>query len=175
MRAASPERWQQIWDDSKVSECPICTFAPPHIVFDGPMNSDVPTRCTHWACTDCWDQLARRRDFHCPLCRDCLAEWHAWRRSADESDDDMEEEPPQGTLLSEAYLRFFYAERDQVTMRLQNVLSSAGTTVFLGVVLIPPALSGRTLGFSQSLMATVEELARNELTGEELAALPAES
>jgi hypothetical protein len=89
----------------------------------------------------------------------------------------MDEEPRQGlvTVLREAYLRFCYAGRDQVTMRWHQLLGAEGAIVFLGLVLLPPALSGRTLGFSRSLMANMQDLQRTELNGEELAALAAAS
>ncbi len=116
-----------------------------------------------------------KRDFHCPICRDCLAEWHAWCRT-DESDDDMtsldeSDVEHELTTSSEVYLRFFYAARDRVTLRLHTQLRSTAATVFLGTVLLLPELSGRTLGFSQDLMASVEELERSVPTSEELAAL----
>ena len=58
----------------------------------------------------------------------------------------------------EVYLRFLDAEQDQVTLRLRTELRSTAATVFLGAVLLPPERSGRTLGFSEDLMAGVEEL-----------------
>ena len=66
------EEWQRLWD-SRPSECPIC-YDDAVDIWDGPMNSDVPTRCTHWLCTQCWMKVSEDKK-RCPLCRDDLSEW----------------------------------------------------------------------------------------------------
>ena len=38
------------------------------------MNSDVPTRCTHWVCVPCWARIAGR-DKRCPIYREDLSAW----------------------------------------------------------------------------------------------------
>ena len=165
--AANPERWQELWRNTP-AECPICSLEAARVVMDGPLNSDVPTRCTHWACDGCWDRLAFRGDFHCPFCRDCLAAWHRWRRH---DDDEADEEPDQAlTVQSEVYLRFREPEGAR-TIRLQRLFRISGNTVFFGVVLHPPELRGRSLAFSQHRMTDVEELRRDDLVAEELAGL----
>ena len=69
-RAQHPEEWQRLWQ--KPEECSVCHERPD--IWDGPMNSDVPTRCTHWACVTCWEEIASR-DRRCPICRDDLSVW----------------------------------------------------------------------------------------------------
>ena len=70
-REENEAEWDRLWH-SRPDECPVCHEKPD--IWDGPMNSDVPTRCTHWACTECWDQVTDR-DQRCPICRDDLSVW----------------------------------------------------------------------------------------------------
>ena len=74
-REAHPDEWQRLWDE-RPEECPVCHERPDGVreVWDGPMNSDVPTRCTHWACVGCWQRIAGR-DRRCPICRTSLRNW----------------------------------------------------------------------------------------------------
>ena len=74
-REAHPNEWQRLWDD-RPEECPVCHERPD--VWDGPMNSDVPSRCTHWACVGCWRRIAGR-DRRCPICRTSLRGWLSGR------------------------------------------------------------------------------------------------
>ena len=71
-RRENRAEWDRLWTLNEREWCPVC-FQKPEI-WDGPMNSDTPTRCTHWACIDCWAQIAAR-DKRCPICRDDLSEW----------------------------------------------------------------------------------------------------
>ena len=71
-RDENPQEWDRLWNLSIRDVCPVCHERPD--VRDGPMNSDVPTRCTHWACVGCWEQIAQR-DMRCPICRDDLSHW----------------------------------------------------------------------------------------------------
>ena len=52
--------------------------------WDSPMNSYVSTRCTHWACEGCWEQISRA-DRCCPVCHDDLEEWFASNESGSDS------------------------------------------------------------------------------------------
>ena len=70
-REAHPDEWQRLWDQ-RPAECPVCHETPD--IWDGPMNSDVPTRCTHWACDGCWERIAHR-DRRCPICGTSLRGW----------------------------------------------------------------------------------------------------
>ena len=72
-REENPEEWQRLWDSSQ-GRCPVCMDETAFKVYDSPMNSDIPTRCTHFACFECWRMIASR-DRRCPLCRDDLTEW----------------------------------------------------------------------------------------------------
>ena len=83
----NPEEFGRLWQ--KPAECPTCHAEPES--WDGPLNSDVPTRCTHWACVACWRQIAAR-DKRCPICRDNLTEWIRRHEGGDESEESMDDE-----------------------------------------------------------------------------------
>ena len=59
-------------------------------VWDGPMNSDIPTRCTPWICVPCWRRIADR-DQRCPICRENLSKWILRLETGDERPDDSDE------------------------------------------------------------------------------------
>ena len=83
-REQNGDEWDRLWHLNRREECPVCLERPD--IWDGPMNSDVPTRCTHWACVDCWDQITDR-DQRCPICRDDLSEWLSGRVGASTDSD----------------------------------------------------------------------------------------
>ena len=72
MRIENRQEWDRLWDLNKPDECPVCHEKPD--IWYGPMNSDTPTRCTHWGCLPCWEQIADR-DRRCPICREDLTTW----------------------------------------------------------------------------------------------------
>ena len=72
-RQENSEEWDRLWNH-RTEECPMCHETPD--IWDGPMNSDVASRCTHWACVSCWARIAQR-DKRCPVCRDDLSVWLA--------------------------------------------------------------------------------------------------
>ncbi len=41
---------QEKWDQFKDEPCPVYL----RVSWDGPMNSEIPTRCNHWLCVECW-------------------------------------------------------------------------------------------------------------------------
>jgi hypothetical protein len=82
-REQNEEEWNRLWNN-RSDQCPVCQETPD--IWDGPMNSDVPTRCTHWACVICWDQITAR-DRRCPICRDDLSEWLSERVGASTDSD----------------------------------------------------------------------------------------
>jgi len=81
--------WDILWernqeydevDGEKYQKCGIClnnVKDEPNLVFDSPMNSGVPTSCTHWACVYCWFKMYIERIHHCPYCGENLCEWLA--------------------------------------------------------------------------------------------------
>ena len=82
LRAENPEEWRRLYDLNQiVGTCSVCLEVP--VVEDSPVNSDIPTRCTHWLCTDCWRRIARG-DMRCPTCRDDLSQWLQQYLSNDE-------------------------------------------------------------------------------------------
>jgi hypothetical protein len=78
-REENEEEWDRLWNN-RPDECPVCHESPD--IWDGPMNSGIPTRCTHWACTECWKQISGF-DKRCPICRDDLREWLSHRDDSD--------------------------------------------------------------------------------------------
>ena len=64
-------------DEKKYQKCLICLNSSKDkpLIFDGPMNSDIPSTCTHWACVDCWKQLWEHGLHYCPFCRVVLCQW----------------------------------------------------------------------------------------------------
>ena len=72
LREENRQEWDRLWNLNRTEECPVCHEKPP--VWDGPMNSDVSTRCTHWLCVLCWTRIAAR-DRHCPIRREDLRLW----------------------------------------------------------------------------------------------------
>jgi hypothetical protein len=51
-------KWSELYKNHS-KECPICRNSG--IVWNGPLNSFTPTRCTHWFCSDCWYMLFLQR------------------------------------------------------------------------------------------------------------------
>lgn len=87
MREENRPEWDRLWNLNRTEECPVCHEKPD--IWDGPMNSDVPTRCTHWVCVPCWARIANR-DKRCPICREDLSAWirrHDAGRESSESDE----------------------------------------------------------------------------------------
>ena len=91
MREENKQEWDRLWHLNKTEECPVCHEKPD--IWNGPMNSDVPTRCTHWACVGCWERI-EENDKRCPVCRDDLTDWFEWKReiSEDESESEVSED-----------------------------------------------------------------------------------
>ena len=79
MREQSRQEWDRLWNLNRTEECPVCHEKP--AVWDGPMNSDIPTRCPHFLCTECWQNLYDRYasnttdEVRCPICRDDVSNW----------------------------------------------------------------------------------------------------
>ena len=80
------KKWNILWernsnyeeiDGEKYEKCLIClnSMKDEPLIFDGPMNSDISSTCTHWACIDCWKQLWERGLHNCPFCRVSLCQW----------------------------------------------------------------------------------------------------
>ncbi len=55
---------------------------------DGPQNSDIPTECTHWLCTDCWTKRQANSLLNCPLCGRDISEWLS-KYPLDDTDDEL--------------------------------------------------------------------------------------
>ena len=88
LREENRQEWDRLWNSHMTEECPACHETP--AVWDGPMNSDIPTRCTHWLCVPCWARIAAR-DRRCPICREDLRLWNRRHGTEDERTDDSDE------------------------------------------------------------------------------------
>ena len=88
LREENRQEWDRLWNLNRTEECPVCHEKPP--VWDGPMNSDVSTRCTHWLCVPCWARIAAR-DRRCPICREDLTMWIRRHDAEGEAPEDSDE------------------------------------------------------------------------------------
>ena len=68
-------------------ECPVCFERPDGEtnLWDNPQNSDVPSRCNHYCCCDCWQRVANG-DQRCPICRTNISQWLQRYRQEDSED-----------------------------------------------------------------------------------------
>ena len=74
-----PQLWKEnkalfdeMWARNREEKCPVCYALPPT---DSPMNSDIPTYCTHWLCQGCWAEIKLRGKLECPICKEDLTTW----------------------------------------------------------------------------------------------------
>ena len=60
---------------STPEECADChETAGCETVWRNPQQSQIPTRCNHYLCASCWEEVAMH-DQRCPLCRTDVSEW----------------------------------------------------------------------------------------------------
>ena len=75
--AQNLDKFKQLLE-KKPTECPVCyeSFSQcgEKKEGDSPLMSDIPFKCTHWLCKECWEQVAST-NAECPLCREDLAPW----------------------------------------------------------------------------------------------------
>ena len=76
------------------TECPVCyeSFAQQQAA--SPLLSDIPSKCTHFLCKECWQKIAKL-DAECPTCREDLSPW-----LVQESDNRLTNEEVQKFLVS---------------------------------------------------------------------------
>ena len=87
-------------NENNESCCAICrnTYEETHTPYDGPSNSDIPTRCRHFLCVECWEQVYKvglddSGTYKCPFCREDITSWICSHyQIEDEEEDDEEEE-----------------------------------------------------------------------------------
>ena len=58
----------------KSEECPVCYESLSQKEADSPLLSDLPSKCTHWLCKQCWEKVAST-NAECPICREDLSSW----------------------------------------------------------------------------------------------------
>ena len=73
LREENRALWDEMWSRNDEPNCPVCYHA--HYMRDGPMNSDIPTYCTHWLCSSCWGEIKKRGGRECPICREDVSMW----------------------------------------------------------------------------------------------------
>ena len=56
------------------THCPVCYESFSGKDADSPLLSDMPSRCSHWLCKDCWKTVANT-NAECPICREDLSPW----------------------------------------------------------------------------------------------------
>jgi hypothetical protein len=60
----------------KMSSEEICSLCnKTNIPMDSPNNSDIPTECTHYFCTECWTTRYRHCLKTCPVCNRDISNW----------------------------------------------------------------------------------------------------
>lgn len=78
------------------NECEICykEFSRDlYILKDGPSNSDMPTKCIHYFCCQCWRDIGiHNKIIRCPMCREDVSEWFYSHYYDDEYDDDDDDD-----------------------------------------------------------------------------------
>ena len=71
--AQNLEKYKELLE-KRPSECPVCYESLNGKESDSPLLSDIPSKCTHWLCKECWQKVAGM-DAQCPLCREDLSPW----------------------------------------------------------------------------------------------------
>jgi len=91
--AGNLEKYKELLD-RRPAECPVCyeSFAQQQAA--SPLLSDIPSRCTHFLCKECWQKIAKL-DAECPICREDLRPW-----LVPESDNGLTNEEVQKFLVS---------------------------------------------------------------------------
>ena len=91
--AGNLEKYKELLD-RRPAECPVCyeSFAQQQAA--SPLLSDIPSRCTHFLCKECWQKIAKL-DAECPICREDLRPW-----LVQESDNRLTNEEVQKFLVS---------------------------------------------------------------------------
>ena len=81
------ELWIKLWKKNekyiiingiKYQQCNLCKDnykINPQIIFNGPMNSNILSKCIHWACVNCWHKMYDNNEYKCPWCNENLYLW----------------------------------------------------------------------------------------------------
>ena len=71
--AQNLEKYKELLE-KRPTECPVCYESFSGKDSDSPLLSDIPSKCTHWLCKECWQKVAST-NAECPICREDLAPW----------------------------------------------------------------------------------------------------
>ena len=91
--AGNLEKYKALFD-RRPAECPVCYESLAQREAASPLLSDIPSRCTHFLCKECWQKIATL-DAECPICREDLRPW-----LVQESNDRLTNEQVQKFLVS---------------------------------------------------------------------------
>ena len=71
--AKNLEKYKELLN-RRPAECPVCYESFAQREAASPLLSDIPSRCTHFLCRECWQKIATL-DAECPICREDLRPW----------------------------------------------------------------------------------------------------
>ena len=71
--AQNVELYKQLLE-RRPTHCPVCYESFGEKEADGPLLSDIPSKCTHFLCKQCWEKVAITNT-ECPICREDLSSW----------------------------------------------------------------------------------------------------
>ena len=80
--AQNLDRYKELLE-KRPSECTVCYGPLNEKDSDSPLLSDLPSRCTHWLCTECWEKVAST-NAECPICREDLSAWLLQQQSREQ-------------------------------------------------------------------------------------------
>ena len=63
-------RFKHFWDP-----CPVCLETKSNSERESPVDGIYGTRCSHYLCKTCWEELMRQEQVLCPVCRDDVSAW----------------------------------------------------------------------------------------------------
>ena len=80
--AQNLDRYKELLE-RRPTHCPVCYESFSGKDADSPLLSDMPSRCTHWLCKDCWKNVANT-NAECPICREDLSPWLLQQQSSEQ-------------------------------------------------------------------------------------------
>ena len=60
--------------DKRPTDCPVCYESFNEKEAITLLLNDIPSKCTHWLCNECWEKVASS-NAECPFCREDLRTW----------------------------------------------------------------------------------------------------
>ena len=70
---------RDLWYNARVKHrddpCPVCLETKAISERHSPIDGVYGTRCSHYLCKTCWEELMRQERVFCPVCRDDVSVW----------------------------------------------------------------------------------------------------